>query len=252
MWTLSCSNIRTSKCWRSREIRSAIGGKIHLICDYLNHDDVINWKHFPRYWPSVRGIHQSPVNSPRKGQCRGAFMFSLIWAWTNGWVNNPIDAGDLKHRRAHYDVTVMIWNHWWNDRQTDIRRCQHWDCWWTGAARCYGINRYWSTKLSFCLCTWTALPEMSLFHCHHEHVMVPYLGLSLSAIYSFQSSVIQWRPGWFGEWWIMLAFSNTAILWQCLFGNYQCEVKLPRSRHHFEGCHFSIKLLISEETVIRM
>ena len=28
------------------------------------HDHVIKWKHFPRYWPSVRGIHRSPVNTP--------------------------------------------------------------------------------------------------------------------------------------------------------------------------------------------
>ena len=53
-----------------------------------NHDDVIKWKHFPLYWPFVRGIHRSPVNSPHKGQWRGAFVFSLICAWTNGWVNN--------------------------------------------------------------------------------------------------------------------------------------------------------------------
>ena len=32
------------------------------------HDDVIRWKHFPRYWPFVRGIHRSPVYSPHKGQ----------------------------------------------------------------------------------------------------------------------------------------------------------------------------------------
>ena len=25
------------------------------------HDDVIEWKHFPRYWPFVREIHRSPV-----------------------------------------------------------------------------------------------------------------------------------------------------------------------------------------------
>ena len=31
------------------------------------HDDVIKWKHFPRYWPFVGGIHRSPVNSPHKG-----------------------------------------------------------------------------------------------------------------------------------------------------------------------------------------
>ena len=32
------------------------------------HDNVIKWKHFPRYWSFVRGIHRSPVNSPHKGQ----------------------------------------------------------------------------------------------------------------------------------------------------------------------------------------
>ena len=32
------------------------------------HDDVIKWKHFPRYWPFVRGIDRSPVNSRRKSQ----------------------------------------------------------------------------------------------------------------------------------------------------------------------------------------
>ena len=39
------------------------------------HDDVIKWKHFSRYWPFVRGIHRSPVNSPHKVQWRGALMF---------------------------------------------------------------------------------------------------------------------------------------------------------------------------------
>ena len=63
------------------------------------HDDVIKWKHFPRYWPFVRGIHRSPVNSPHKGQWRGALMFSLIRVWINGWVNNR-EAGDLRRYRA--------------------------------------------------------------------------------------------------------------------------------------------------------
>ena len=66
-----------------------------------SHDDVIRWKHFPRYWPFVRGIHRSPMNSPHKGQWRGALIFSLICAWTSGLVNNR-DAGDLKRHRAHY------------------------------------------------------------------------------------------------------------------------------------------------------
>ena len=34
------------------------------------HDDVIKWKHFPRYWPFVRGIHRSPQNSTSKSRTR--------------------------------------------------------------------------------------------------------------------------------------------------------------------------------------
>ena len=70
------------------------------------HGDVINMKHFLRYLPFVRGIPRSPVNSPHKGQWRGALMFSLTCARINGWVNNG-EAGDLTRRRAHYDVIVM-------------------------------------------------------------------------------------------------------------------------------------------------
>ena len=72
------------------------------------HDDVIKWKHFPRYWPFVWGIHRSPVNSLHKGQWRGAVMFSLIFAWINGWVSNH-EAGDLRCHHAHYDVIVMAY-----------------------------------------------------------------------------------------------------------------------------------------------
>ena len=73
------------------------------------HDYVIKWKHFPRYWPFVRGIHRSPVNSPHKGQWRGALIFSLICARINGWVNKR-PAGDLTRHLAHYDVIVMTGN----------------------------------------------------------------------------------------------------------------------------------------------
>ena len=61
------------------------------------HDDVIKWNHFQRYWPYVWGIHQSPVNSPHKGQWRGALIYSLrcalnkqlskqSWGW---WSETP-------------------------------------------------------------------------------------------------------------------------------------------------------------------
>ena len=54
-------------------------------------------KHFPRYWPFVRGIHRSSVNSSHKGQWREALIFSLScalnkrlskqsWGW---WFETP-------------------------------------------------------------------------------------------------------------------------------------------------------------------
>ena len=71
------------------------------------HDDVIKWKHLRRYWPLVRGIHRSSVNSPHKGQWRGALMFFMICVWINGWVNNR-GTGDLRRYCAYYDFTVML------------------------------------------------------------------------------------------------------------------------------------------------
>ena len=44
-----------------------------------DHDDVIKWKHSPPYWLLVWGIHRSPMNSSRKGQWRGALIFS-VWS----------------------------------------------------------------------------------------------------------------------------------------------------------------------------
>ena len=80
---------------------------IMLACVYNVHDDVIKWKHFPRYWPFVRGIHRSLVNSPHKGQWHRVLMLSLICAWINGWMNNR-EAGYLTRHRVHYDITVMV------------------------------------------------------------------------------------------------------------------------------------------------
>ena len=42
--------------------------EVIISLDVPYHDDVIKWKHYTRYWPFVRGIHRSPVNSPHKGQ----------------------------------------------------------------------------------------------------------------------------------------------------------------------------------------
>ena len=79
-------------------------------------DDVIKWKHFPRYWPFVRGIHRSLVNSLHRGQWRGALMFSLIcdlnkrlskqwWGW---WSPSP-SRSLLRHCNVLLDARSRLW-----------------------------------------------------------------------------------------------------------------------------------------------
>ena len=69
------------------------------------------WRHqmetFSALLAICAGNSPAPVNSPHKGQWRGALMFSLICVWINSWVNNG-EADDLRRYRAHHDDTVII------------------------------------------------------------------------------------------------------------------------------------------------
>ena len=53
-------------------------------------------------WGEFTGHREFPSQSP----VTRTFMFSLICAWINCWVNKR-KAGDLRRHRAHYDVIVM-------------------------------------------------------------------------------------------------------------------------------------------------
>ena len=68
------------------------------------------WRHqmetFSALLAICAGNSPVPVNSPHKGQWRGA-LFSLICVWIDGWVDNR-EAGDVIRYCAHYDVIVMI------------------------------------------------------------------------------------------------------------------------------------------------
>ena len=86
-----------------RHSRSLLRRQDHRLVIWCYHDDVMKWKHFPRYWPFLRGIHRWPVNSLHKDQWRGALMCSLICAWINGLANNR-EADDLRRCRA-------LWRH---------------------------------------------------------------------------------------------------------------------------------------------
>ena len=90
----------------TRYVQCHQSGEWHIPITRKVHDDVIKWKHFPRYWPFVRGIHRWPVDSPHKGQRCRPFMFSLVYALTSGWPNTR-DVYDLRCHRGHYDTIVM-------------------------------------------------------------------------------------------------------------------------------------------------
>ena len=70
--------------------------------EWLNHDNIIKCKHFPRCWPFVRWMPRSQVDSIHKCQWRETLIFSLSCAWTNGWANN--------RDRTHY-ITVTSLNY---------------------------------------------------------------------------------------------------------------------------------------------
>ena len=81
----------------------------YLLCLWKNPSETW-WRHQMEPFSALPALcaRNSPVpmNSPHKGQWRGALMFSLISPWINNWVNNR-DAGDLRRHRGHYDVNVM-------------------------------------------------------------------------------------------------------------------------------------------------
>ena len=123
-----CESLKQrSQCFQSdiTDVFTEIFEKKWRISTSITHNDVIKWKQFARYWPFVRGINRSPVDYPHKGQWRGSLMFSLIWPWTNGWVNNR-DASDLRRHCAHYDVTVRKWLYLWRCFSKEFHRPDSW------------------------------------------------------------------------------------------------------------------------------
>ena len=57
-------------------------------CVETSHNDVIIWKHFPRYWFFVRGNHRSPVDSPHKAS--DAELWSVLWSAPEQTVEQTI------------------------------------------------------------------------------------------------------------------------------------------------------------------
>ena len=69
------------------------------------HEDVMQWKRFPHYWPFVKGIHRPPVDSPHK-EANNTEFFSLLFSLNKRSKDSRV-AGD-------WSMTLM-WRTslWW-------------------------------------------------------------------------------------------------------------------------------------------
>ena len=68
----------------------------HITRSNLRHDDVIRWKHFPRYWPFVRWIHRSLEFPAQRPVMRSFYVFfdlcpnkQLSTRWWGWWCETP-------------------------------------------------------------------------------------------------------------------------------------------------------------------
>ena len=68
------------------------------------------WRHQMETFSALLAIcaGNSPVTGefPARRPVTRSFMFSLICAWIDGWVNNCV-AGDLRRHRPYYDIIVI-------------------------------------------------------------------------------------------------------------------------------------------------
>ena len=76
-------------------------------------DAVIKWNLFPCYWPFVRGIHRSPVNSLHNGQWRGDLIFfymclnKRLSEYSLGWWFETPSRPLRRYNNAHSVVVLL-------------------------------------------------------------------------------------------------------------------------------------------------
>ena len=143
------------------KITDSLCGSI-LTCNNISfpvHDDVIKWKHFPRYWPFVRGTYRSPVNSPQKRPVTQSFdvFFDLhpnkrlSKQWCGWWFETPLCP--LWHHR-----NVIVLKHWGLNKRVDILllACNDWNF----TETCYSGF----TSVHFCVSmVWMQLMSIKIF-----------------------------------------------------------------------------------------
>ena len=126
-WNISSQNvIRNEFCWgkipaidhwhKNIKWLRIIFAITRMAC--TTHNDVIEWKHFPRYWPFVRGIQRSRVNSPHKASdaelwcflyiCLNKLSSKQLWVWL--FESPSRSLWRHCHKSSGSDIRIFRWN----------------------------------------------------------------------------------------------------------------------------------------------
>ena len=117
------------KCWNI--VNWVLGNKLQWQWNrypmVFEHDNVIKWKHFPRYWPFLRGIRRSPVTDEFPSQRPVTRRLDVFLDLRPNRLSKQIETP------AIWDAIVLIMRHCnmfiWQflkdsqDTFTNIRQC---------------------------------------------------------------------------------------------------------------------------------
>ena len=73
-----------------------------------NNDDVIKWKHFPRYCPFVRGADKKNQSSASLASVMGIHWWPVN-SLHNGPVTRKISPFWRRHHDTHFWISINIW-----------------------------------------------------------------------------------------------------------------------------------------------
>ena len=73
------------------------------------HDMIMTWQWFPHYWPYVRGIHGSLLDSADKGPVTVTLIFPLLLAWISCWTNRRVVSAFRWHDAHVISPWCTIW-----------------------------------------------------------------------------------------------------------------------------------------------
>ena len=73
--------------------------------DALYHDGVLTWRYFLRYWPFVRGIHRSPLESPQK-----RIIDVEVWCFFYCQPESPVE--QIVEMSVVWEAKMFLWCHY--------------------------------------------------------------------------------------------------------------------------------------------